>query len=234
MTTAEIIIDNLTYFKQKLFPYTNELLGYMPALSMSQEAAGLRAKSQIDPAGSIEQLLIIVCYNSKLWDQFIDAVSKINPSAMEKFGKRPASPTKSYELPSPTKSYEPPSPTKSYEPPSPTKSYEPPSPTKSYEPPSSTKFSESTAGKSNINALHNNLHDICVEIAPRINEIILAMPNINRHACAINMKAASRSDPVGVSRDLLLDHVKIRELWTEFFEALEKVGLSSVKERYFS
>ncbi len=78
-----------------------------------------------------------------------------------------------------------------------------------------------------------NLNTILTAIAPKIEEILTDMPSMGIGLARINLLARAKNDPIGSARDLVLDHVKIRELWAEFFAALENVGLKYVVDKWF-
>lgn len=81
-------------------------------------------------------------------------------------------------------------------------------------------------------AVHN-LNPISMAIAEKIVPIIEAMPSMKNFPNSINYKARARSDPLGVARDLLVNDVKTRNLWNEFFDALKTVGLTDVWKKWF-
>ncbi len=71
-----------------------------------------------------------------------------------------------------------------------------------------------------------NMHDIVSAIAPKIEEILTNMPSIGSGYVHPDLTKS-------LLARTLLDHVKIKELWAEFFVALENVGLKYVVDKWF-
>lgn len=73
--------------------------------------------------------------------------------------------------------------------------------------------------------LNNNLPALVAAVQGLGNNFIpflALMPSVDRHPSTINIKAQAKSQPAMAAQSLLLNQVKARELWQEFFQAMEK------------
>ena len=197
-----ILHENYNEIVGKIAGSISFLIGYIPAISSSNDAITMRKTVSFDPISVTEQFLNLVI-EKRLFNEFIVALNKagFEQTVSKRYFQWISGPKET------TISY-------------------PPSPT--YIPlqkPVENKYEK---------ILHHNLNFLAGAMAPKIKEIINDMPSMRGSISSIGLLARSNYDPVEVSRELLINHVRIRELWNEFFSSLDNVGLSQVHEFFIA